>query len=152
MSISTAPILRSPPPADPSGMLLPQLQKQIDQLKTPESFQSHLNRAAQPSRTPADPEAEKKKRAEDAAAGLVTAALILPVLKQVRQSPWAENPVFGGGKAEKTFGPVFDMQLADRIARSPRMAATHILTQKLLSRGKPVVRPDHSPTGLNAHG
>jgi hypothetical protein len=80
------------------------------------------------------PKAAEAKRVRDAAAGLVSQALILPILKQIRRSPWGTNPIFGGGMGEKAFGPEFDMQIADRIARSPRMGATNALTERLMKR------------------
>jgi hypothetical protein len=80
---------------------------------------------------------EARKRVEDAAAGLVAQALILPMLKQVRRSTLGGKGPFSPGIAEKSFGPEFDMQLADRIAHSPRMAATQGLTDRLMKRTAP---------------
>jgi len=78
---------------------------------------------------------EARKRAESAAAGLVSNALILPVLKQLRRSPWGGDGVFSGGSGEKSFGPQFDMQLADRIAHSPRLGIKNALADRLMKRG-----------------
>jgi hypothetical protein len=78
--------------------------------------------------------AKRQKEAEDAAAGVVSNALILPVLKQIRRSAWGQDGPFSPGIGEKTFGPEFDMQIADRIARSPRLGVTQSLTQKLMKR------------------
>jgi hypothetical protein len=79
--------------------------------------------------------AQKRKQAEEGAAGLVSAALILPILKQVRRSPLTQNNVFSGGEGEKAFGPEFDMQIADRIAHSPRLGIRDALTNRLMQRG-----------------
>ena len=68
-----------------------------------------------------DEAADAHAKAEKAAEGLISNALILPILKQVRRSSFGENSVFSGGNGEKAFGPEFDMQLSDRIAQSPRL-------------------------------
>jgi hypothetical protein len=74
---------------------------------------------------------EARKKAEKAAGDLVANALILPVMKQLRRSPYGENTVFSGGMGEKAFGPEFDIQIADRLAHSPRMAVTQVLANRL---------------------
>ena len=78
---------------------------------------------------------DARKKAEAAAAGLVSNALILPVLKQLRRSPWGGESVFSGGNGEKSFGPQFDMHLADRIANSPRLGIKNALADRLMKRG-----------------
>jgi hypothetical protein len=80
------------------------------------------------------PAAKAHAKAEKAAGDLVANALILPLLKQVRRSPWGENSVFSGGIGEKSFGPQFDIQIADHLAHSPRMAVTQVLTARLEKR------------------
>ena len=88
---------------------------------------------------------EARAQAEKAAAGLVSQALILPILKQVRRSMADMKGPFSPGMAEKAFGPEFDMQLADRIAHSPRLGVTKALTERLLKR--------HGPDkALDVHG
>jgi Rod binding domain-containing protein len=84
--------------------------------------------------TDVDDAAEAHASAEKAAQGLVSNALILPILKQVRRSSFGENSVFSGGNGEKAFGPEFDMQLADRIAQSPRLGVREALVQRLERR------------------
>ena len=81
-----------------------------------------------------DEAAAAHAKAEKAAAGLVSNALILPILKQVRRSALSENSVYSGGNGEKAFGPEFDMQLADRIAQSPRLGVREALVQRLEKR------------------
>lgn len=83
-------------------------------------------------KTEVDKQAESKAR--QAAEGLVAHALILPMLKQLRRESLDRKGVFSPGTGEKTFGPEFDMQIADRIARSPRMTVTESLTQRLLKK------------------
>jgi hypothetical protein len=77
---------------------------------------------------------EARTKAEDAAAGLVSMALIMPMLRQVRRSAMNTKGPFSPGIAEKSFGPEFDMQLASRIAHSPRMGATKVLADRLMKR------------------
>ncbi len=81
-----------------------------------------------------DAAAAAHAKAEKAASGLVSNALILPILKQVRRSSLGENSVYSGGNGEKAFGPEFDMQLADRIAQSPRLGVREALVQRLEKR------------------
>ena len=78
-----------------------------------------------------DPTADAHAKAEKAAEGLVSNALILPILKQLRRSSYGENSVFSGGNGEKSFGPEFDMQLSDRIAKSPRLGVKNALVARL---------------------
>ncbi|HVX86035.1 MAG TPA: hypothetical protein VH253_14725 [Phycisphaerae bacterium] len=113
-------------------------------------FAGALSQAKGVAMTAAEAAARKKahEKAEDAAGGLVANALILPILKQVRRSPWAENSVFSGGNGEKAFGPVFDMQIADRLAHSPNMAVTHVLAKRLEKRSMAALKS----TKLDKHG
>jgi hypothetical protein len=106
------------------------------------SFAQVLNRhASSPAPAPAgvagEEETKRRQQAEKAAGDLVSNALILPMLKQLRRSPWGENTVFSRGIAEKAFGPQFDMQISDRIAHSPRLGVKTALTERLLKRGQP---------------
>jgi hypothetical protein len=100
-------------------------------LRPGQSFQDRLNSLM---KTHTDPQAEKVKAAQEGAAGLVSNALILPMLKQVRRSVWHKDGPFSGGLGEKTFGPEFDTQIADRLAHSPRMPVTAALAKRLLAR------------------
>ena len=78
--------------------------------------------------------AYKKRQhdAEEGAAGLVSQALIMPVLKQLRRSTFDTKGPFSPGNGEKAFGPEFDMQIADRIAHSPRLGIKEALTKRLM--------------------
>ena len=92
-------------------------------------------------------EDDARKQAEEAAAGLVSQALILPILKQVRRSPFNLKGPFSAGNGEKTFGPQFDIQISDRIAHSPRLGIKNALADKIMKRGLASVKK-----GLNVHG
>ena len=94
--------------------------------------------------TPDAPDAAtaRQQKAEKAAGDLVSNALILPMLKQLRRSPWGENTVFSGGIGEKTFGPEFDIQIADRIAHSPRLGVKTALGERLMQRSTPKTAAD----------
>ena len=87
-----------------------------------------------------DAVADRHAVAEKAAEGLVSNALILPVLKQLRHSTLSEKGLFSAGTGEKTFGPEFDMQLANRIAQSPRLAVKESLVKRLENRPAPVTQ------------
>jgi hypothetical protein len=98
------------------------------------------------------PDPARQAQAEKAAGQLISNALILPMLKQLRRSPWSENTVFSPGIGEKAFGPQFDMQISDRIADSPRLGLKTALVQRLLKRG-PVTVPQPADLSaiVNAH-
>jgi len=79
--------------------------------------------------------AAKRSEAEEAAAGLVSTALILPILKQIRHSDFTSKGPFSPGTGEKAFGPEFDMQIADRIAHSPQLGIRKALADRMMKRG-----------------
>jgi Rod binding domain-containing protein len=97
----------------------------------------------------ADPVVDRHAEAEKAAEGLVSNALILPVLKQLRRSTLDQKGVFSAGSGEKTFGPEFDMQLANRIAQSPRLAVKESLVKRLENRPAPVTQGSGFRAGSN---
>ena len=78
-------------------------------------------------------EVARQAKAEKAAGDLVANALILPMLKQVRRSGMGKNSVFSGGIGEKTFGPEFDREIADRLAQSPKMGVKTALAKRLMN-------------------
>lgn len=98
-----------------------------------------------------DRSAPSDEATEKAASGLVSNALILPMLQQVRRSVWSEKGVFGGGNGEKMFGPQFDMQIADRLSQSPQMAVTQVLKERLAKRHK-LAMPQNLSTSETANG
>jgi hypothetical protein len=95
------------------------------------TFSATLNGVQQTAAAGNDPRA---KEARKAAEGLVSHALILPMLKQVRQSTFNKNGLFSPGDGEKTFGPEFDIEIADRIAQSPKMTLSTALANRLQAR------------------
>ncbi len=99
--------------------------------------------------TQATDAASQHDKAEKAAEGLVSNALILPILKQLRRSTEEQKGVFSGGNGEKTFGPQFDMQLADRIAQSPRLGIKKALADRMMKKGPQAAL---KKTGLDVHG
>lgn len=99
----------------------------------PETFGNTFSRATRNN-------ISKEQKAQDAAAGLVSNALILPVLEQIRRGTFCKNTIFQPGIAENTFGPEFDIQIADRIAQSPNMSCTKAIKERLLNQGKPISR------------
>ncbi len=98
----------------------------------------------------------QERKVRRTAGDLVATALILPVLKQIRRSPFAQKNIFGGGIGEKTFGPEFDMQIADRIAQSPKMTVTDALARRLMqhepARSRASQRIPQGQVGVDVHG
>jgi len=97
-------------------------------------------------------EVARRKRAEQAAGELTANALILPMLKQLRRSVWGKDGVFSGGIGEKTFGPEFDRQIADRIAQSPKMGVKTVLTERLMNRNGASQKSVADLVKLDVHG
>ncbi|MCL2646707.1 MAG: hypothetical protein FWD61_06845 [Phycisphaerales bacterium] len=97
-------------------------------------------------------ELARRTKAEQAAGDLTANALILPMLKQLRRSPWGKNSVFSGGIGEKTFGPEFDRQIADRLAQSPKMGIKTALANRLINRNAASQTNITNPTKLDVHG
>jgi hypothetical protein len=83
------------------------------------------------------------------AAGLVSHALILPVLRQIRRSSLDTKGPFSSGIGENTFGPEFDMQIADRIARSPELGVRKALVNRLMTRGQTTRAATHEEVDVH---
>lgn len=92
--------------------------------------------------------AQRRSQAEKAATGLVSNALILPILKQLRRSSLDNKGPFSPGTGEKAFGPEFDIQIADRIANSPRLGIKKALADRLMKKSSPAA----SSATLDVHG
>jgi len=71
-----------------------------------------------------------------AARALTAQALVAPILKELRANSNAWGP-FAAGDAEKSFGPMLDLAIADRIAASPRLGVATILEERLRAREAP---------------
>jgi|GEM_PF-2463353 len=82
--------------------------------------------------------AERAGRAREAAEGLVSAALIEPVLKRLRESGGAAAP-FAPNAAERSFRQMLDAEFAQRMVKSGRGGGgwplVDKLAQDLLARG-----------------
>lgn len=97
---------------------------------------------------------KRRDQAEEAAAGLVSSALIMPILKQLRRSPFNAKGPFAPGSGEKAFGPEFDMQIADRIAHSPHLGIKEALADRLMKKGSAAANLSQTRqmSGLDVHG
>ena len=109
-------------------------------------FQAALHKQLDPADAHS-PEAIRK-----VAGDLVSQALILPILKQIRRGTFGKNTPFSPGTGEKTFGPEFDIQIADRIAHSHRMAPTDALAARLTKRVSPANAGATTQPGVDVHG
>ncbi len=69
----------------------------------------------------------------DAAAGFVAAALVEPVLKEMRESSNAPPP-WGPGPGEKPFRAMMDVALAERIVRSGNWGLVDRLAREMRAR------------------
>jgi len=72
-----------------------------------------------------------------AARALTAQALVLPILKELRGGSLAWGP-FKASDAEKSFGPMLDTALADRIAASPRLPVAAAIEARLRARERGV--------------
>lgn len=91
-----------------------------------DSFSSILSRARD------NPAATPEHRARTAAEQLISTALVQPIFKRLRDSNNAPAP-FGPGKAEKTFGPMLDATLAQRMVTSQRWGLVDSLARRMLT-------------------
>lgn len=94
-----------------------------------DSFSAVLSRARHDD---ADPET----RARTAAEQLVSTALVQPIFKRLRDSNNAAPP-FGPGKVERTFGPMLDATLAQRMVGSQRWGLVDALARRMLAKSAP---------------
>lgn len=101
------------------------------------SFWETLNRVSTHVVSPQD-------RSRSAAAGLVSNALIQPILKQLRREAAETDTPFTPTNAQNLIGTQFDIQIADRIANSPRMTLTDALADRLFRHGQPQSRVDQT--------
>jgi Rod binding domain-containing protein len=89
------------------------------------TFFDQMNRLGTPEQTP-------EEQARKAAAGLVSQALILPMLEQVRREASEVKTPFTPSNGENVFGTQFDQVIADHIANSSRMTVTNSLATRLM--------------------
>lgn len=70
----------------------------------------------------------------EAAEQLVAAALVSPVLKGLRESPWATEP-FKANSAERSFRQISDAALAHRLVKSERWPLVEAVARRVLRDG-----------------
>lgn len=113
-------------PADQS------LAEQLDsQAPVGRGFDSLLTKASQAA---AHAGRAKDQKLRHASEQLVADALIQPVLKQMRDSPFRVK-MFQGGQAAKAFEQQLDMILSDRIVHSARFPIVNAVYKSLSKRG-----------------
>jgi hypothetical protein len=82
--------------------------------------------------------------ARTAAEGLVTAALVQPIFKQLRESAGAAPPPFGPGPGERSFRGMLDTTMAQKLVTSQNWPLVDRLARDLLNRsgtGPPLTNP-----------
>lgn len=95
----------------------------MDALTTDQaSFERVLGRRPQ--------ETEGPEAARRAAEDFVSMALVLPILKQVRETNRAAPP-FAPGPAEKSFGALLDAEMAGRLVRSTRFGIVDAVAERI---------------------
>lgn len=77
--------------------------------------------------------ADREASIRHAARALTAQALVAPILKELRANSTAWGP-FRAGDAERTFGPMLDLAMADRIASSPRLGVAERIEARLRAR------------------
>jgi hypothetical protein len=105
------------------------------------SFQALLTAAGR--RQQAEP-------AREAAQQMVASAFIMPVLAELRESPFLNGP-FAPGAAERRFGPLLDQHVADRITASDRFPLIDQITEHLLAAEARSLGLAQNPTQERAH-
>jgi len=103
-------------------------------------FERDLNAAAQ---TGEDPDHQLREAAE----GLVSAALIAPMLEQMRNDPF-KSDLLGGGFAHDAFQQQLHTRLADRVVA----AANFPLVDSIIDRVRPEPASAHTPAPAPAPG
>ena len=75
-------------------------------------------------------ESDRETQIRESAEKLVASAFVLPMLQQMRESPF-ETEMFAPGQGEKLFRQRLDTMLADRIAGSPGFPLVDTLVDRL---------------------
>lgn len=76
-----------------------------------------------------DEAARKQKEARESADQLIASAFILPVLEEVRNSPF-KTEMFSGGRGEEVFGQQLDVIFAERITQSAGFGLSDALVRQ----------------------
>jgi len=77
--------------------------------------------------------ADREQSIQKAARAITAQALVAPILKELRANSMAWGP-FRAGDAERTFGPMLDLAIADRIAASSRLGVAQRIEARLRAR------------------
>ncbi len=85
---------------------------------------------------------DKEAQLRQAAGQLVSAAFILPLLAETRDSAF-KSDLFGGGFAQDSIQQKLDVKLADAVATSGRFPLTDALVRQF-TRPEPVQNPEVS--------
>ena len=90
-----------------------------------------------------DAASDKQRQAWESADQLIASAFILPVLQEVRNSPF-KTEMFSGGRGEEVFGQQLDVILAERITQSAGFGLSEALVRQFegsttTSRSQPEV-------------
>ncbi|MCC7408962.1 MAG: rod-binding protein [Phycisphaeraceae bacterium] len=91
----------------------------------------------------------RKGQARKAAEQLVSTALVVPLLKQMRQDPF-RTELFHGGQAEETFGSQLDQIFADRTVQGANFPLVSAIEKQLLTRME--LTAPTMPNQVNIHG
>jgi hypothetical protein len=92
-----------------------------------EEFAAVMNRARQ---VAGGKKLDREEQAKEAAKELVSISLLLPILKQVRESNKAASP-FAPGPAEKQFGGIADAALARRLVNAQNWPLVSELAKRM---------------------
>ena len=88
-----------------------------------------------------DEAAEKQKKARESADQLIASAFVLPVLQEVRNSPFKVE-MFSGGRAEEVFGQQLDVILAERITQSAGFGLSEALVRQFEGHTPSLSQPE----------
>lgn len=92
------------------------------------------------SKAGAGPDASPEGRAREAAEQLVSAALVSPVLKMLRESTGAAEP-FAPSTGERTFRQMQDTMIAQRMVKAAHWPLIDTLARRMLERFRPAGVP-----------
>ena len=107
------------------------------------SFAGELQRAESAATAGEDRDTRLRQAAEQ----LVSSAFVLPMLQQLRDSPF-KSELLGNTTGEKVFGQRLDTELADRITASPSFPLVDTIVEHLNRKAGRTV----GPGGIDTHG
>jgi Rod binding domain-containing protein len=93
--------------------------------------------------------ASREAEAREAARGLVSAALVQPILKQLRESKNAAPPPFGPGPGERSFREMMDATVAQKLVTSQNWPLVDRLARDLLRRSGGGIDPASPATSTH---